>query len=83
MDGIVTISNEREKKTAENLAEQHRNPFRRRKEHAEGQDTLLIFTLDNIPNLTVGINAPDGGGMNRVGGTVENQSCREEKSHCY
>lgn len=80
MDGIVTISNEKEKNGRKfGLF----STVQRRKEHAEGQDTLLIFTLDNIPNLTVGIDAPDGGGMNRVGGTVENQSCREEKSRCY
>lgn len=36
------------------------------------------FTLDDISHLTVGVNAPDGVGVDGVGGAVEDQGCREQ-----
>lgn len=42
--------------------------------------SLLIFTLDYVPNLAVGVDAPDGVWVNGVGGAVEDQSCGDEKT---
>lgn len=39
-----------------------------------------IFTLDYISNFTVRINASNGVWVNRIGGTVKNQGCRNKKT---
>ncbi len=43
--------------------------------------TRFTFTLNDVSDLTVRVDAPDGVRVNRIGRTIKNKSWRKMKNH--